>query len=39
MIKIFRGEGEVDGEEASSEGCLSEVVGVGVIIGYLQKTF
>ena len=35
MIKIFRGEGVVDGEGCSSEGCLKW--GGGVIKGSFQK--
>ena len=35
MIKIFKGEGVVDGEGYSSEGCLKW--GVGVIKGSFQK--
>ena len=40
MIKISRGEGVVDGEGGSNEGCLKwggGVVGWGVIKGSFQK--
>ena len=37
MIKIFRGEGVVDGEGGSIERCLKWDGGVGVIKGPFQK--
>ena len=39
MIKIFRGEGVVDGEEGSSERCLKWVVGAGGSLRDLSKNF
>ena len=37
MIKIFRGEGVVDGERVAVKGASSGVVGVGVIKGSFQN--
>ena len=37
MIKIFRGEGVVDGEGEAVKDAWREVVGVGVIKGSFQK--